>query len=154
LYYNTVMYLRSGIHRIAAKAGRGASRISLTLVMTPVIALGVPLLWIWLASQLAGNERQVTPSLAIFITAGILITYWVVLLIGTALRSRWVGEKENRAKVRRMSWNRSFRDDQTDEEDSDPIEALFVITAIAGVVAFEIWFFFFAGSPLPSQPLF
>ena len=148
------MYLRSSIHRIAAKAGRGASRISLALVMTPVIALGVPLLWVWLASQLAGSERQVTPPLAIFITAGILITYWVVLLIGTALRTRWVGERESRAKVRRMSWNRSFRDDQTVDEESDPIEALFVITAIAGVVAFEIWFFFFAGSPLPSQPLF
>jgi hypothetical protein len=25
---------------------------------------------------------------------------------------------------------------------------------VLAVIAFEIWFFFFAGSPLPSQPLF
>jgi hypothetical protein len=31
---------------------------------------------------------------------------------------------------------------------------VFVAVAVLAVVAFEIWFFFFAGSPLPNQPLF
>jgi hypothetical protein len=29
-----------------------------------------------------------------------------------------------------------------------------VIVAVACVIAFDVWFFFFAGSPLPNQPLF
>ena len=37
---------------------------------------------------------------------------------------------------------------------SDPVERLFVIVAVLGVISFEIWFFFFAGDPLPSQPAF
>ena len=55
-----------------------------------------------------------------------------------------------------MSWNRSFRDEsrRLEDEQTDPIERLFVIVAILGLVAFEIWFFFFAGSPLPNQPMF
>jgi hypothetical protein len=55
-----------------------------------------------------------------------------------------------------MSWNRSFRDEQhrPGGQRSDPIERVFVITAVVGLVAFQVWFFFFAGSPLPNQPLF
>jgi hypothetical protein len=119
------------------------------------VALGIPLAWVWIASRLAGTERDLTPSLAILITAGILISYWVALVVGTSLRARWVSEDQRRAKVRRMSWNRSFRDEpRPHDERSDPVERLFVIVAVLGLIAFEVWFFFFAGSPLPNQPAF
>jgi hypothetical protein len=53
-----------------------------------------------------------------------------------------------------MSWNRSFREDAHPQPRTDPIEVAFVVIAVLAVIAFEIWFFFFAGSPLPNQPLF
>ena len=140
--------------KVVRGASRGAGHTLSTLIAVPVIAVGVPALWVWLASQIAGSSREVTPSLAIFITAGILVSYWVALLIGVALRGRWVSEEEDRKAIRRMSWNRSFRDEPHRPERTDPIERVFVITAIVGFIAFEIWFFFFAGSPLPNQPLF
>jgi hypothetical protein len=31
------------------------------------------------------------------------------------------------------------------------VERIVVICAVAGVLAFELWFFFFAGSSLPNQ---
>jgi len=130
----------------------GASGFALAVV----VALGVPLVWVWIASQLAGTKRDLTPSLAILITTGILVSYWLVLVVGSALRKRWVGEAEDQARQRRMSWNRSFRDEslKTANRDTDPIERLFVVIAVGAVIAFEIWFFFFAGDPLPSQPAF
>jgi hypothetical protein len=143
-----------GIKKAFRGATKGTVHTLSTLIAVPLIAAGVPAFWVWLASQIAGTHRDVTPSLAIFITAGILITYWLALLIGTSLRGRWVSKEETRKRVRRMSWNRSFRDEPYQSERTDPIERIFVITAIAGFIAFEIWFFFFAGSPLPSQPLF
>jgi hypothetical protein len=137
-------------------AARGSVGALATLAAIPIIAAGIPLLWVWLASQLAGNDRELTPSLAIFIATGILVTYWIALLIGGWVRGHWVTEAEDRKKLRRMSWNRSFRDEPYNpgEDGTDPIERLFVITAVIGVIAFQIWFFFFAGSPLPNQPLF
>jgi hypothetical protein len=127
----------------------------LSVVTVAAVVAGVPLLWVWVASQVAGTNRDVTPSLAVFITAGILITYWIVLLVGGWTRSRVVDEDEEFAKVRRASWNRSFRDEPiAADRESDPIETLFVVMAVVGLIAFEIWFFFFAGSPLPNQPLF
>ena len=126
------------------------------LVLALAVALGIPLAWVWIASQIAGTKRDLTPSLAILITLGILISYWLALVVGSRLRGRWVTGEEQQAKLRRMSWNRSFRDEplRAANRKTDPIEFVFVVVAVIGVIAFEIWFFFFAGSPLPSQPAF
>jgi hypothetical protein len=125
------------------------------LILALAIALGIPLAWVWIASQIAGTERELTPSLAILITTGVLVSYWVALVFGGWVRSRALGEETRRAQARRMSWNRSFRDDyRPGQSQTDPVERLFVIVAVIALVLFEIWFFFFAGSPLPNQPLF
>jgi 4-amino-4-deoxy-L-arabinose transferase-like glycosyltransferase len=125
------------------------------LAVAVVAACGIPLAWVWIASKIAGTDRDLTPSLAILITTGILVSYWLALLLGSRLRRHWVGESEERARHRRMSWNRSFRDEPLHtERESDPVERIFILVALIGVIAFEIWFFFFAGSPLPNQPLF
>jgi hypothetical protein len=141
--------------RLAVGIARGAGTTVGGIVAAVIVALGVPLVWVWIASQLAGNSRDVTPSLAILITTGILVSYWVVLLFAGRIRGRLVGEEARRAQSRRMSWNRSFRDEhRPGDGGTDPVERLFVLIAVAAIIAFEIWFFFFAGSPLPNQPLF
>jgi hypothetical protein len=125
------------------------------LLIAVLVALGIPLIWVWIASQLAGTKRDLTPSLAVLITTGILVSYWLALVCGSWVRSRVTGEEMRRRQVRRMSWNRSFRDEHRPGEDpTDPVEAVFVIVAVLAVIAFEVWFFFFAGSPLPNQPAF
>jgi hypothetical protein len=135
---------------------RGALSGLSGLLFALVVALGIPLVWVWIASQLAGTKRDLTPSLALLITTGILVSYWAALVAGSRLRGRWVSADEQRARVRRMSWNRSFRDEprHAGDEESDPVERLFVFVAILGIIGFEVWFFFFAGSPLPNQPAF
>jgi hypothetical protein len=118
-------------------------------------AAGIPLVWIWLGSKLAGTERDLTPSLAVFIATGIVVSYWLALLVGSWIRGRTVDSCDERARVRRRSWNRSFSDAPRPEDQRiDPIERLFIVVAVLAIVAFEIWFFFYAGDPLPSQPAF
>ena len=133
---------------------RGTSTTAVSIATVILVAAGVPLVWVWIASQVAGTERDLTPSLALFITTGILVSYWIVLLIGGLIRGRFVSEEEETTRQRRMSWNRSFRDEPHSPGGSDPVEIVFVVTAVVAIIAFEIWFFFFAGSPLPNQPLF
>jgi hypothetical protein len=135
---------------------RGALSGASGLLVALLTALGIPLVWVWIASQLAGTKRDLTPSLGLLITTGILVSYWLALVVGSHLRGRWVSDAEHRARERRMSWNRSFRDEprHANEDQSDPVERIFVVVGVMGIVAFEVWFFFFAGSPLPSQPAF
>ena len=118
-------------------------------------AAGIPLVWIWIASKLAGTNRDLTPSLAVFIATGIIVSYWLALLVGSWIRGRTVDPGEERARVTRRSWNRSFSDAPRPEDQRiDPIERVFIVVAVLGIIAFEIWFFFYAGDPLPSQPAF
>ena len=119
------------------------------------VAAGIPLVWVWMASKLAGTKRDLTPSLAIFIATGIIVSYWLALLIGSWIRGRALNRGEERARVRRRSWNRSFNDAPTlEDQQIDPIERVFIVVGVLAIIAFDIWFFFFAGDPLPSQPAF
>ena len=124
-------------------------------VLAIVAAAGIPLAWIWIASRLAGTKRDLTPSLAVFIATGILVSYWLALLAGSWIRGRSIDPGEERARINRRSWNRSFSDAPRPEDQRiDPIERLFIAVGVLAIIAFEIWFFFFAGDPLPSQPAF
>jgi hypothetical protein len=139
----------------AARLARGTGSLS-GLVLGIGVALAIPILWVWIASKLAGTRQELTPSLAIVISTGILVSYWLALLVGSRLRRHWMDEGEQLRRDRRSSWNRSFRDQPLRAADtgSDPVERVFVIVAVIGVIAFEIWFLFFAGDPLPSGPAF
>lgn len=120
-----------------------------------VFAAGIPLAWVWLASKLAGTKKDLTPSLAVFIATGIIVSYWLALLVGSWLRARTTDPAEERARVRHSSWNRSFRDSPRPENQRiDPVERIFIAVGVIAIIAFEVWFFFYAGDPLPSQPAF
>ena len=138
----------------ARRAARGMSTLAFTIGGVILLGLGVPLIWVWAASMLAGDDRQLTTALALFTGTGILVTYWVFLVLAGIVRDRWVGEPETAAKVKRASWNRSFRDEPIEYGKSrmDPIERVFILTAGAGIIVFEVWFVFFAGSPLGGVP--
>ena len=138
---------------LRGQAARSGSALA-GVAIAALVAAAIPAFWIWLASEIAGTERELTPPLAVFIGTGIVVSYWLALMVGGFVRGRTVDPERERARLRRMSWNRSFREDAHPEAHTDPIEVAFVIVAVIAVIAFEIWFFFFAGSPLPNQPLF
>jgi hypothetical protein len=131
------------------RAAVGTGSTALTLVGACLIGFGVPLLWIWIASTLYHKPGAVTGSVAAFLFTGIVVTYWGVLLLGSWVRGRLLGRGVEPGSVRRQSWNRSMRDTtyRAGIQDSDPIERLFVITAIVSLVGLAIWWAFFAGPP-------
>lgn len=131
----------------------GTGSTAATLLGACLIGFGVPLFWIWLASALYNKPGAVNGPVAIFIFTGILVSYWALLLIGTWVRGRLMGLGSD-PRPRRASWNRSMRDSayRPGEQGSDPIERLFVTTAIVSMIGFAIWFAFFAGAPFPTSP--
>jgi hypothetical protein len=129
----------------------GTGSTALTLIGACLIGFGVPLFWIWIASTLYGKPGAVTGPVALFIGVGILVTYWGLLLIASWIRARMI-EREAQRPVR-ASWNRSMRDSawRPGDHRSDPVERLFVATAIISMIGFAIWFAFFAGAPFPAN---
>lgn len=136
-----------------ARAVLGTGSTAATIAAALLIAIGVPLAWVWIASQLYGKPGAITGPVAVFVATGILVSYWGLLLLASWIRARFLARDVDRT-VRRQSWNRSMRDTpfRPGHSRSDPIERLFVVTAIISMIIFAIWFAFFAGAPFPASP--
>jgi len=96
--------------------------------------LGMPLLWLWVGSQIQGNTSSL--SLALLVMAvGVLLTVWLGAKLLSALSQR-------------------YRANQIAQGHEDPghqvLERVLVITAGVAIVVFGVWFLLFAGaSPVP-----
>ena len=131
----------------------GTGSTAFTLIGAILIGFGVPILWLFVASKLYGKPGAVTGPVAVFIGTGILVSYWGLLLIGSWIRARLGVRDDEAEQYRRAAWNRSLRDDRyrPGQHGSDPIERLFVATAIVSIIGFVVWFAFFAGAPYPTN---
>src|SRR5215216_5955850 len=132
----------------------GTGSTAFTLIGAILIGFGVPLGWIFIASQLYGKTGAVTGPVAVFIGTGILVSYYGLLLIASWIRGRMLAREGARRPAGRDPWNRSMRDTpyKPGHHRSDPIERLFIATAIVSLIAFLVWFAFFAGAPFPTSP--
>ncbi|HEY3191276.1 MAG TPA: hypothetical protein VGJ61_00725 [Solirubrobacterales bacterium] len=132
----------------------GTGSTAFTLVGALLIGFGVPLFWIFVASQFYGKTGAVNGPVAVFIGTGILVSYYGLLLIASWIRARLLAREQVGRRGARDPWNRSMRDTpyKPGHHRSDPVERLFVATAIVSMIAFLIWFAFFAGAPFPNSP--
>lgn len=124
----------------------------LTLVGAILIGFGIPLFWIYVASSLYGKPGAVTGPVAVFIGTGILVSYWGLLLLASWVRGKMLKSQLERPTRREATvWNRSMRDSRDRVSDTDPVERLFVVTAIVSIIGFAVWFALFAGAPVPTN---
>ena len=132
----------------------GTGSTAVTLIGALLIGFGVPLFWIFIASQFYGKTGAVNGPVAVFIGTGILVSYYGLLLIASWIRARLLRREAQGRRGPRDPWNRSMRDTpyRPGQQRSDPVERLFVATAIVSLIAFLIWFAFFAGAPFPNSP--
>jgi hypothetical protein len=136
------------VKRASGKTGR----FLIEIVAAIFVGIGVPLLWIWIGSQIQGARgvsTTVETSTAAIMIVGILVSYLVILLIAGAIQAR---EQGARRPPTRHPWMRSMRDEpyRPGDDKLSSVEMVFVGTAVVASIAMLIWFFGFAGSPLPS----
>ncbi len=124
----------------------------LEIAAAALIGAGVPLLWIWIGSliQSSRGAQHVEGSTAAILVVGILASYVIILMIAGAIQAR--GEDDEERAPARYPWNRSMRDEpyRPGTQKLSPVEAVFVGTAVVASIGMLIWFFAFAGSPLPT----
>jgi multisubunit Na+/H+ antiporter MnhC subunit len=129
-------------------------RLAIAVVLALAIGLAVPLLWVWIGSKLQGGGTDtVNSSTAAIIFAGIVLTYLGLLFFAGWIIARGEVKEAERRPPTRYPWNRSMRDEayRPGERRLSPIESAFVFTTVVVTAAFMVWFFVFAGSPLPNQ---
>ena len=115
---------------------------------------GAPLLAVWVGSQAAAGSRLSMGAVGVVIV--VLAASCLALTMALSWLSARYDELTGRpAAARRTSpWLRSMRGEREEvsrrRHGISPIERVVVIVVVLGVLAFEVWFFFFAGSSLPS----
>jgi hypothetical protein len=114
---------------------------------------GSPLLALWIGSRIQGEESQASMG-AFAAVIGCLALFSVLLYQGL----KYVGHAYQQATgtlptVRTHApWLRSMRGERPDYAGNTAsisgAERILVVTVILAAVAFEVWFFFFSGSPI------
>jgi hypothetical protein len=128
---------------------------SATTLVAVNIWTGCPLLAVWVGSRFVGDSGLSMG--AVFIVVVVL----AVSVIALAAALTWLSAKYDRiigrpAAARRTSpWLRSMRGEREEltkkRQGISAIERIVVISVVAAVTSFEVWFFFFAGSSLPNS---
>jgi hypothetical protein len=137
-----------------ASSGMLAKRLALAAaaaVVTVNIWTGAPLLALWVGSRAAGpSGLSMTAVFLVVVVLAVLVLLLVQAL--TRINERYDRLVGRRAERRVSPWMRSMRSEREDvareRQGSSAIERVVVISVTAAVLAFNVWFFFFAGSPL------
>jgi hypothetical protein len=116
---------------------------------------GAPLFAVWVGSKVQGNLNNLSMTAVFSVIAVLAAMVFVLALALTWLNAKYDDLTGRPAAARHTSpWLRSMRDER--EEDTrrkfgiSPVERVVVISVVAAVLVFEVWFFFFAGSSLPN----
>ncbi|HET7590549.1 MAG TPA: hypothetical protein VFK14_10275 [Solirubrobacterales bacterium] len=111
----------------------------------------IPLTWVYIASKLSQTQF---PSggpyaiVAVGIVASILFVAWLIGRLNT-LYIRITGT--NRLEPIRPTWLKSMRDTGPARSSVTVVEAVLMGSVLMAMLALTLWFFLWAGSPIPNQ---
>lgn len=124
--------------------------IGLMAIGSLVLWIGVPLGWIWLASNIVdSSEPSMTPYVMVLV--GIPLTM-VVVGKGLAQLNRVYGEVTGTTPTVRvvLPWHRSMRGERDAGHPRTILDVVMVCSVAIALVLFALWFFLFAGSSIPT----
>jgi hypothetical protein len=124
-----------------------------TAFLTVNLLTGAPLFALWVGSQVVGEKALTIQAVFIVIVVLGVLVFAIALALArvNATYDRLIGRP---TRERRLTWLRSMRDEGWREELDQKLgitvlERIVMATVWVAVIALLVWFFAFAGSPLP-----
>ena len=129
--------------------------LALMSVLALNIFTGSPLLALWVGSRVQGDAA---PSMAAFFTffgTMAAVSWALVVALGfTNKRYETLTGREPTVRAH-LPWLRSMRGERPREMGEkaglSALDVILVLCVVIAVVAFEVWFFFFSGSPIDQR---
>lgn len=144
------METRAHMHR--AGQGVAASLVFIAMLLAAFsLWTAIPLSWVYIASKL--SETQFPSGgpyavVAVGIVASILFVAWLIGRLN-GLYIRITGT--NRLAPIRPTWLKSMRDTGPVRGSVTVVEAVLMGSVLLAMLALTVWFFLWAGSPIPNQ---
>jgi len=127
--------------------------IALMAIGSVVLWIGAPVGWLWIGSQVQSRTQQAGFGPYVLVLVGMAVSVAVLAVALSRLNRAYgrvaSGGEETVVRVR-MPWHRSMRGEDDSRPPRSVLDVVMVISVAAAVFVFSIWFFFFAGSPLPT----
>jgi hypothetical protein len=124
--------------------------VLLMAVGSVLLWIGIPVLWVWIASRMV-DTSQPTFGPYLLILVATPISMWIcgkLLFRLNAVYSRLTGQTH---QVRaQLPWHKSMRGERGSGRETTVLDLVMMISVTIALTAFGIWFFFFAGSSIPS----
>ena len=136
----------------SARAGAPVLRVllaALTAILAVNLYTGAPLLAIWAGSRVQ-NGTQLTMGTVGVVIGVLVVTVSILVLLLVRVEAAYKSLTDQPAKRRVSPWLRSMRAER-EEYERRPLtgfEKALVTSVVVGVAGFEVWFFFFSGSPI------
>jgi hypothetical protein len=124
--------------------------IALMAVGSVALWLVIPVAWIYgVSSQVKSTQPTLGPYLVILF--GVPTSMYIAGKLLYRLNGVYERMTGQDSKVRvQMPWHRSMRGERAPQRRTTVLELVMIISVAFAVLAFGVWFFFFAGSSLPS----
>lgn len=134
--------------------GRSLAAIALFLAML-VAALSlwtaIPLSWIYIGSKVSDSQFP-SEGPYMVVAVGIIASIIVIAVLITRLNRLYIHlTGTNRLTPMRPSWLKSMRDSSAPVGSTTVVEAVLMGSVLLAGLVLTVWFFFFAGSPIPNQ---
>jgi hypothetical protein len=116
---------------------------------------GSPLLALWIGSRLQGSGPPKMGPVFVVVVAFAVLSFSLATLLARLgdVYNRMTGQT---AMVHRhVAWLRSMRGERPqypgERAQVTALEQILIVTVVLCILAFEIWFFFFSGSPIDQR---
>jgi hypothetical protein len=135
------------VQRVALLAGSALASIN--------IWTGAPLLAVWVGSRIQIAQDRLSMTALLAVVATLALTVFLLAWLLAYFNGRYDELTGRSVKARQTSpWLRSMRGERDEDIRSEVgisgVERVVIIAVIGAALAFEVWFFFFAGSSLPN----
>jgi len=128
-----------------------AALVALMAFFSVMLWLGIPIGWLWIGSQVQSNTQSSGFGPYFLVIFGICISVFLVTKLLASLNRSYARVSGEEEVVRvRPPWHRSMRGEEDSRPPRSVLDVVMVISVSVAVTAMAIWFFFFAGSSLPS----
>jgi hypothetical protein len=116
---------------------------------------GAPLFAVWVGSKIQHSATNLSMTAVFSVVAVLAVVEFGLALLLARVNAAYDSLAGRPQEARRTSpWLRSMRGErETDVRRRygvSMVEKVIVVSVVAAALAFEIWFFFFAGSSLPN----
>src|SRR3954447_15456377 len=141
-------------HSTGTPGGRGLALRVILAALTAFLAVnlytGAPLLAIWVGSRVQQGTQLTMGTVAVVIGT-LIATVAIIVFLLTRIEAAYKTVTGQQTSRRTPPWLRSMRGERDEDQRRRPLtgyEKSLVIAVVGAAAAFEIWFFFFSGSPI------